>query len=268
MILEDFSANSLIRAIEDNAVEGTKAWAAWPELELHEEEDLVWMMTDIDFPFFNCFLSPRLSTDNAEEKIEASKRQATNRNVSISWWLGPRATPGDLEIRLSTSGFMKIAEPIGMAVDLELLAPTHPAPRGIRIQEVTNDRQLHLWCDVTVPVHEFPDFAQEAWYEMYQASGYGDHSGWRHYIGLLDATPVAASSLFIGAGVASIANVSTLPNFRNRGFGAAISSFPLTEARRDGYRVGTLWSSEMGESVYLKLGFKEYCRAPVFIWSP
>jgi len=42
----------------------------------------------------------------------------------------------------------------------------------------------------------------------------------------------------------------------------------LREARDLGYGVGVLTSSEMGYSVYRRLGFVEYCRIGLYQWSP
>jgi ribosomal protein S18 acetylase RimI-like enzyme len=62
--------------------------------------------------------------------------------------------------------------------------------------------------------------------------------------------------LFNGAGVASVYAVATLPAARGQGIGGAITLMPLLEAREMGYRYGVLFSSEMGVSVYERIGFR------------
>jgi predicted acetyltransferase len=88
----------------------------------------------------------------------------------------------------------------------------------------------------------------------------------RHYLGYLGDQPVATSTLSLGAGVAGIYNVATLAEARGRGMGAALTLQPLREAAGMGWQCGILQSSEMGYSVYQRLGFKEVCRVENFVW--
>ena len=45
----------------------------------------------------------------------------------------------------------------------------------------------------------------------------------------------------------------------------ALTSRALLDAREMGFRIGTLRASDMGQPVYERLGFEEYCRMPQ--WS-
>lgn len=89
----------------------------------------------------------------------------------------------------------------------------------------------------------------------------------RYYVGLLKGAPVASSTLFLGAGVAGIYNVATVPEARRQGIGAAITMAALHEARARGYRIGILHSTTIAEGMYRRLGFKEYCKIGTYIWS-
>jgi predicted acetyltransferase len=86
----------------------------------------------------------------------------------------------------------------------------------------------------------------------------------RNYIGWLNGKAVATCCLFLGGGAAGIYSVSTLPEARGRGIGAALTVKPLQDAREMGYRIGVLQSSDMGYSVYKRLGFQHLCQIEFF----
>ena len=81
--------------------------------------------------------------------------------------------------------------------------------------------------------------------------------GMRAYVGEVDEEPVTTA---IGArrdDYVGIFNVATPPEFRGRGYGAAITAHVASEALTHGADLAWLQSSSMGESVYLRLGFRE-----------
>jgi hypothetical protein len=79
------------------------------------------------------------------------------------------------------------------------------------------------------------------------------------YIGYFKGKPVSSLMLYLSSGVAGLHAVSTLLEYRNRGFGLKISRKALKDALALGYKVGVLQASSLGERVYRKLGFKKYC---------
>ena len=118
------------------------------------------------------------------------------------------------------------------------------------------------------PDFEFPDFAAAAWLEMYRDIGICNDPDWRLYLGEIDGTPVGTSSLFLNAGVAGIHSVTTEPEFRGQGIATALTRCPLLDARRIGYEIGVLYSSEMAVGLYRNLGFREYCESQIYLWQP
>jgi len=81
----------------------------------------------------------------------------------------------------------------------------------------------------------------------------------KFYIGSFEGKPVTALMLYLSSGVAGLHAVSTLLEYRNKGFGLTTSGTALIDAFKMGYKIGVLQASSMGERVYRKLGFKKYC---------
>jgi predicted acetyltransferase len=77
---------------------------------------------------------------------------------------------------------------------------------------------------------------------------------------------VATAALHLGAGVAGIYAVSTIPGARRQGFGAAITLAALRAARESGYQIAILHATQMGAGVYRRLGFEEYCTIGMYTW--
>jgi GNAT superfamily N-acetyltransferase len=80
------------------------------------------------------------------------------------------------------------------------------------------------------------------------------------FIGYLSGEPVATSMLATTRRVhlAGVYSVATRPPYRGRGFGTALTSAALHEARAQGYRTAVLEPSPMGAPMYRRMGFEPF----------
>ena len=266
-ILQDFSAAALAAAIEANGIEGCKAWAAWGEMELVEEPDMIWSLTGVPFPLFNNVFAARLDPQKISERIKSVIVRAYDQGVPVAWWTAPSTRPTDLGTHLEKHGF-QCAEPAPMmAIDLHKLQADSPLPGELEIEPVRDVDALQTFCEVMARVFDFPGFAIQPWFDMLASGGLEPGRSWQHWLGWQDEEAVATASRFTGAGVAGIASVGTMPEARRKGIATAMTLGPLHEAREEGYRIGTLFSSPMAAGLYRKLGFKEYSQGGCYIWS-
>ena len=144
-----------------------------------------------------------------------------------------------------------------------------PLPADLTIEEVSNMASAHEWVDVSTLVYrgaEHPVLPEE--YAIEERMGFGARLPNRRWVARLGGVTVGTSSIFLGAGVAGLYNVTTLPEARGQGIGAAVTLAALAAARDAGYHVAVLQASPMGFPVYARLGFREVCRIQSYVWEP
>ena len=76
------------------------------------------------------------------------------------------------------------------------------------------------------------------------------------YVGRAGDEPCCVGLGALTEGHVGVYNVATLPPFRRRGFGAAVTARAVADGARAGARTAYLQSSPMGYSVYERLGFR------------
>jgi len=268
-ILHDLSEPALVHAIEANLFELFELWPrAAANAEVHSDADMLWTVTDVPFPLFNSVLHARFAPDEADAAIDNVVGRYRSRNVPMLWWTGPATRPSDLGTRLEAHGLARDEDGRGMAANLRSPGDEPPQPRGLAIEQVGDSDTLRKWCDAATLGYGMPDFCADDLFDCFCGLGFGERPPLRNYIGWLEGEPVATSSLFLSEGVAGIYDVATVPDQRCRGFGSAMTSRVMHEARAMGYHVGVLVASSLGAGVYGRLGFQGYCDIGQYVWSP
>ena len=267
-IINDLSDPCLMDAADKMLVESVLCWGKWDKMEIEELDDCTITKSDIDFPFFNCVLSPRFSENNVEARLQEAIEKVSRGTNNVSIWLGQHYKPENLQEKLEKAGAVKIANPLIMAAELEDLEGVN-LPRGLEIVEVTNREQLEQWTSVVVPAHQIPENIAIHWTDMYESAGYGPNDSLnRHFIAVLHGEVVGATTLITASGIASVANVSTREDKRKNGIGSAMTIWPLKVAQDEGYKVACISASPDGQPVYERLGFKGLRNVAVYLSAP
>jgi len=264
----------MAHAIEANLFAFFHHLAPWPRVELHDDGACCWTLSDLPFPLFNSVVRARLTDADADAGIEARMRDCRGRNVPMLWWTGPSTTPADLGQRLLRRGFLP--EPAhGMAADLDSIslsaspnAPPAAVDPDITVEAVSDLPALSAWSRVLCDAFGAPRAFGDAFGELIGTIGLDASAAFRHFLGRVEGEPAATCSVFYGAGVAGIYDVATLPEWRRRGLGGAVTRAALAEARARGYRVAVLQSSARGASLYRGLGFTGVCAIGQHVWAP
>jgi GNAT superfamily N-acetyltransferase len=254
----------VIAAIEQNQSEFLLALGRAGGGEERDDGRLQWTIGGSPIDYHNCVVRADLTPETADAAIEESIAAMDAHQVSGTWHVGPSMRPDDLSRRLLDHGFTDAGTEPGMAIDLDTLGEAPPSPADLTITMVARDEDLETWTETLA--RGFGEAPREGLWvgEMYRRIGLDEPSPMRHFLGRLTGQPVVTATAFYGADVVGLYFAFTVPEARRRGVGAAITYAAISTAQREGYRIAVLCSSDMGTSVYRRLGFAELCSFRLF----
>ncbi len=267
-ILHKPSREALIEAIQENEVAFWLSRARLAGWEVHEGPELTWYRSGLRSAMFNGVVRTALDERTADGRIDDTLARFRAEGLPMVWWSGPARRPVDLGARLLARGLTTSGDEPGMAADLRALNEDIALPAGLTVERVQDDAALRAWMltlqasDIPPPPPREPDL------RLQRPASYAVDDGYRLYLARLDGAPVGTASAQIGAGVVGLYCVSVRVEARRQGVGAAVTLAALREAREQGYRFGVLGASEMGASVYRRLGFQQYCLLQMYEFLP
>ena len=219
-----------------------------------ESEGFCEFITGIKNPYANMLFG--LNVPEAEKSAREITSRLANDEIPGYWWVGPLTQPSHLGSILTEKGWAGPYPVPAMVVDIDLL-PESVGPSGLEIRPVTTSAELEIWLKAVADGYGLPQ-------EVANLLSTPASEEFIPYTAFLDGQAVGTTAVFFHAGIAGIYCVATLPEFRGRGIGAAITAMPLIWARAKGYRIGTLQASSMGYPVYKRLGFQDVCSLSLF----
>jgi GNAT superfamily N-acetyltransferase len=264
-ILSDFSTPALVLAVKQNLYELFDFLRQWDKTDFFDNQKLKRWWTPIPYPWYNGVLSLTPPEGETTQTIRQTIDYFRARERSpFTWWLAPELEASGWAEQLLLNGLQPDNNTPGMALELARLNTEITLLTGLRITRVENEPDMRTFARIFVDGYGLPDDWQAPVLDMLQKIGI--NFPWHSYLAQVNGEPVATAAVFYGAGVAGIQMVATLPQWRGKGLGAAVTLASLVEARKIGYRVGILQSSEMGFKVYQRLGFKEVRRMLHYAW--
>jgi GNAT superfamily N-acetyltransferase len=260
---------ALAAAVEADLVTHVARLHEPPVGEVHRQDGAVWFITGRPDANDNGILRAELPDHDLDETIERRLAPYKERSLPMMWWF---FTPMDglrpgVERALGAHGLALDSDRPGMGLDLAgFRAPA--LPPGAVIHRVRDDEQFDAWTEVVGEAFAAPDFATGPSAVANRIIGFGDDAPFRHFLCRMEDTWVGASTLSLGAGVAGLGNIATLPAYRGRGIGTAVAAGALLDAEGLGVRIGALSADDLGVPLYEKLGFVTVCRHLTYVWRP
>jgi GNAT superfamily N-acetyltransferase len=259
------SHHRLAEAIEANLARYWLSLGTGPAGEVHDSKSIRWAYSG--GPYFNRVVTAQLDEDKADGCIQTVISAFRRRRAAITWLTGPSSLPDDLGTRLEANGFSRYDDWTGMVHDLTNLDPPDSARADIEIRQVSDDVSHHQWIDVVCRSFALPRRACRTLDEYFSHPSSKDSSAWHRSVGYQDGSPVAATTLFVHDGVAGIYLVSTVPGFRGKGFGSAMTLAALRQARDLGCSMAVLQATATAEQMYTRLGFQPVCKFGIYRYA-
>lgn len=239
-----------------------------PVGEVHRDADTTWFRTGLASAYSNGILQADLPRDDLDAAIERRLAPFRSSELPIMWWrfVPPEDPDPGIESALRRHGLVLDSDRPGFGLELAGLHAAE-APEGAVIERVREPEAFDAWVEVVGRAFDDPRFAEAPSVATNRRLGFGDDAPFRHLLCRIGQEPIGAATLSLGAGVAGLANIATIPSWRRKGIGAAVAAAALLEARALGIRVAALSADPLGEGLYRKLGFREVSRHLTFVRS-
>lgn len=266
----DASHRGLAEAVEADLI-ATRIIDPEIPVEPRLDPDATWGIAATPEPFRNTVASVRFDAASADRRIGEILDTYRERGAGCWWWAAPFHTPDDLPRRLVAAGLTDEGFAPAMAIELRELPLDEAPPRQLAIEPVVDEASLRFFLSVhateTAPEDETSGPLHPAAVERFVAAVLPRLSQEPlpfRYVGRVDGEPVATSRISVGGGVAGLYGVVTVPAFRGRGYGRAMTLAALRAGRDLGHVISVLQATDAGYRVYERLGYREIFRYGAF----
>ena len=262
-ILHNPDNNQIIEAIESNTYEYRKWFSkSIKGGEIIQNEEFYLFCSGLKYGFTNFVIDIKIR-ENAKSKIEDIVSFFKKRNLPFLCLIGPNTKPNHIRELLIENNLRLVIKEPAMAFFLDNLEVINKPFIKLEIVKPGDYEELIIWNNIRKEVYEFPEETLTKSYLIPVLD-----SKVTAYMAYFEKKPIATSLAFYNSGVAGIYSVTTLPEYRGKGIGTYMTYLLMQDAKKKGYELITLHSSEKGLNVYRKLGFREYDYIDYYFWKP
>ena len=256
-----------IQFVEENAQTYYKGIARLLGGEYHEEDQVVWFTTGRRSLYrFNGVLRISARAENYGEIVDPILGAFVSQRLPFFlavWQDGSAPALGEYlnskDIRWEHFEGMP-----AMSRGLENL-PELSLPNDVKVIRVQSQEDQVDWLNVLMegfeePQPSRPDFQQYLFNSLTEPKPV-----FVHFLARWKGEPCAISTLLYADPAAGIYHVTTLPAYRGRGLGKALTFAAMQSAREGGYKEAILFATPSGFPIYEQLGFETVITADGFI---
>jgi GNAT superfamily N-acetyltransferase len=211
-----------------------------------------------------------IMTVDAQVQLGAVERAAeVFREIGhgVAVWTRDRLD-GELEAELTAAGYRTMIRLPGMIIDEPL--PTQDPPAGVTIKRVQTSGDLERWVTANLTGFAADDDdrgAVRSAFSTIDGLVGGPIAG---FVAEADGRAVGAAMVFVdvSTGVGVVGWVGTVPEYRRRGIGDAVTRAATNAGFALGARLVSLQASPMGLPLYEKLGYRTVAGYKVWFRPP
>lgn len=216
--------------------------------------DVEWIIPKTSCSGPSIIYKASLQKQNVEDTIDKIIIGIEEGSIPAWWVINPESTPDNLKETLLMKGFVCLGddEP-GMALCFDNELKYLECPNNIQVSKVQWLEEFTVWVNtVNKALHGWDLLSTDKY------SSWLGESNLVFYLAYFEGKPVATSATIKSRNIGSIEFVSTLPEYRNRGIGTAVSVAAICGLRNEGVNLVTLRSCNEAINMYKKLGFQSY----------
>jgi N-acetylglutamate synthase len=246
----DLDRDDLLRRAHANFAETWRLYARGTGSGvIHEEDGVLCIITGIPIPYFNPTIVTRLP-DNPASAVERIRDfyLASDQRPVINVTGSAAAV---MEPLFRAAGFVfDEDEPVMILDPDDAREPRMPA--GLTFDVVRDPEQLRAFNVAAAAGFEVPPGLLDPFDDPHQL----ELPDFTNYAGFLDGKLVATAALMATHRMAGVNTISTLPEYRGRGIGAAMTWRAIQDGFAAGCIAACLHASHLGYRVYERLGFR------------
>jgi GNAT superfamily N-acetyltransferase len=181
--------------------------------------------------------------------------------------LRPGLRDSALEDVIAPNGFVHAAAIPAMEVDLDSLENPE-IPSGFTFERLPSGSDGMAWSNVLTYGYPVAPLAAQSLSPVHAPINDAIDADFQFFAARSGEAMVGISALVLADEAAGIYSVATLPEFRKKGIGKALTAIPLFAAKQLGYKKGVLQASQAGYRVYQSLGFKDAGEVQLYMRMP
>ncbi len=178
----------------------------------------------------------------------------------------PGGIPGLGQYLISNGISLLVRDMPAMKRSLSDLTKQH-LPSEVELSVVRTPKDQFDWLGVLMEGFQEPEESRIDFQQYLTHSLAEPGTGWRHFLARWDGSPCAISTLLCAQQAAGIYHVTTLPKYRGRGLGKALTLAAMQAAHQIGYSSAVLFATTDGYPLYQKLGFETVLTLDFYGWD-